>query len=542
MAGGEGGESEWVKALLENTAPVPGAFEDEMKMKGLLGKKTDSNPKLTANARLVSWLSEEGDVYLSEESTWGEAPHPMAISTETKDEITNESSGRGLLARRDINDGDNLLKVPIKLCLTKSSAREALGNDVLPREINEYLAVACQLIHERYVMGEESFWKPYIDVLPETDEVNPTFTWSDEDLSFLNGSPVIAATKSLQMKLQREYDALLGGEDGLCNKYPDRFPKEHFTYENWIWAFTMLFSRAIRLRSLKEGETLSMVPYADLINHSPFSQAYIDAREGGDWLFSSGEEEVILYADRGYRRMEQIYISYGQKSNAELLLLYGFAVERNPYNSVDVTVAIAPLTESFVKELNDDSIPVDPLAEEKAEFLESVGRDSLVDFPCYADRYPVELLEFLRLMQMTPEDTRGRPLKEFDYARTISMANEAAVLTSVIEAVRRQLEKYPSTEEDDAALIKDKGLFRTLSYNKRMAIRHRRNEKRLLKRTIAALENQIRKAGLDEVDLSRADGSTLGQLLPGEERRYGMKQKTALEDRLDKMGLPVDIR
>jgi len=542
MAGGEGGESEWVKALLENTAPVPGAFEDEMKMKGLLGKKTGANPKLTANARLISWLSDEGEVYLSEESTWGEAPHPMAISTETKDEITNESSGRGLLARRDINDGDNLLKVPIKLCMTKSSARNALGKDVLPREINEYLAVACQLIHERYVLGEKSFWKPYIDVLPETEEVNPTFTWSDEDLFFLNGSPVIAATKSLQMKLRREYDALLGGEDGLCNKYPDRFPKEHFTHENWTWAFTMLFSRAIRLRSLKEGETLAMVPYADLINHSPFSQAYIDAREGGDWLFSSGEEEVILYADRGYRRMEQIYISYGQKSNAELLLLYGFAVERNPYNSVDVTVAIAPLTESFVKELNDENIPIDPLAEEKAEFLESVGRESLVDFPCYADRYPVELLEFLRLMQMTPEDTRGRPLKEFDYARTISMANEAAVLSSVIEAVTRQLEKYPNAEEDDAILIKDKGMFRMLSYNQRMAIRHRRNEKRLLKRTIAALENQIRKSGLDEIDLSRAEGSTLGKLLPGEERRYGMKQKTALEDRLDKMGLPVDLR
>ena len=91
-------------------------------------------------------------------------------------------------------------------------------------------------------------------------------------------------------------------------------------------------------------------------------------------------------------------------------------------------------------------------------------------------------------------------------------------------------------------MIKDKGMFRLLSYNQRMAIRHRRNEKRLLKRTIAALENQIRKSGLDEIDLSRAEGSTLGKLLPGEDRRYGMKQKTALEDRLDKMGLPVDIR
>jgi histone-lysine N-methyltransferase SETD3 len=108
------------------------------------------------------------------------------------------------------------------------------------------------------------------------------------------------------MKLRREYDSLLGGEDGLMAKFPDKFPKEAFTFEHWEWAFTMLFSRAIRLRNLRQGETLALVPYADLINHSCFSQAYIDAREAGDWLFKTGEEEVILYADRGYRRMEQV--------------------------------------------------------------------------------------------------------------------------------------------------------------------------------------------------------------------------------------------
>lgn len=334
MAGGEGGDKEWAKALRESAGGiVPGAFEAEMKMKGLLGNKgSGGNPKLTANANLIQWLEKEGDVYLSEQSSWGDAPHPMAISTDTKDEITNESSGRGLLARTDVSDGAMLLSIPIELCLTKASARKSLGKQYLPREINEYLAIACQLIQEKFVLGDESFWKPYIDVLPEVGEVNPTFAWSDDDVSFLDGSPVIAATKSLQMKLQREYDALLGGEDGLCNKYPDAFPKDvsmdgriefaklslsthlsqhasptqKFTFEHWIWAFTMLFSRAIRLRSLKEGETLALVPYADLINHSPFSQAYIDARETGDWLFSSGAEEVILYADRSYKRMEQV--------------------------------------------------------------------------------------------------------------------------------------------------------------------------------------------------------------------------------------------
>ncbi len=540
---GEGGEAEWVKALLEaggGGKNAPGKFEEEMKMKGLLGpNKGKGNPKLTANSRLVSWLETEGDVYLSETSTWGEAPHPLAISTETVDEITNESSGRGLLARRSINEGDELLKIPLDLCMTRRSARRALGKDALPEGINEYLAIACQLIREKYVLGDESFFAAYVGVLPEVEEVNPTFTWPDEDLDFLRGSPIVAATKSLQMKLRREYDDLLGGEDGLISKYPDRFPIEHYTYDNWVWAFTVLFSRAIRLRNLRVGERLALVPYADLINHSAFSQTFIDARESGDWLFKDGEEEVILYADRAYRQMEQVYISYGQKSNAELLLLYGFALERNPYNSVDVTVSISPRTAAVVAANEGLGIEEDPLAQQKLDFLNSVGRGQTVDFPCYADRYPVEMLEYLRLMMMTPEDTRGKPLMDFDYSRTISSANEAAVLQSVVSAVRYQLSLFPQTEEDDAAIIKDKAMFRLLSYNQRMAVRHRRNEKRLLKRTLAALEKQIRNKGLDEEEiLTRAEGSTLGEVLKGETR----KQKTALEDKLEKMGLPVDIR
>lgn len=547
MAGGEGGEAEWSKALKEAEGTAPGAFEEEMKLKGLFkSKNKESNNKLNANQKLLQFLENEGNVYLKDQSTWGMAPHPLAISTETLDEVTNESTGRGLLARRNINEGDELLTIPINLCMTIQTARDTLGSDVITDGMNEYLAIATLLIQEKFVKGEQSFWAPYLGVLPEVEEVNPTFTWSEEDLSFLDGSPVVAATQSLQNKLKREYDALLGGDGALCERYPDRFPPEYFTHENWVWAFTMLFSRAIRLRNLKEGEALALVPYADLINHSPFSGAYVDAREEGDWLIKTGEEEVILYADRGYRKMEQVYISYGPKSNAELLLLYGFAMERNPFNSVDVTVSIAPMTKDRALTLaRETNTPVedfiDPLADEKIEFLERVGRSDSVDFPCYADRYPIEMLEYLRLMQMTQEDTRGKPLREFDFSRTISAANEAAVLTSIIQAIKRQLRKYPNTEEQDALLIQDKAMFKFFNYNQRMAIRHRRNEKRLLKRTIAALEKQIRTRGLDADDLKRAGGSTLGEILPGEEK-WGRKKRSALEERLEKMGLPVDLR
>ena len=105
----------------------------------------------------------------------------------------------------------------------------------------------------------------------------------------------------------------------------------------------MLFSRAIRLRSATGGETLALVPYADLITHSPYSAAYVDARKGErplPWA-EREDDDVILYADRAYKKFEQLYISYGQKSNAELLLLYGFALDRNPFNSVALSVGVS---------------------------------------------------------------------------------------------------------------------------------------------------------------------------------------------------------
>ena len=59
-------------------------------------------------------------------------------------------------------------------------------------------------------------------------------------------------------------------------------------------------------------------------------------------------------------------------------------------------------------------LTVDPLAEEKTAFLDAVRRSNTVDFPCYADRYPTELLEYLRLMTMTLSDTRSLPLTAFE--------------------------------------------------------------------------------------------------------------------------------
>jgi histone-lysine N-methyltransferase SETD3 len=83
------------------------------------------------------------------------------------------------------------------------------------------------------------------------------------------------------------------------------FPQDKFTIDLFLWAFVMLFSRAARLTSKSSGEELALVPYADLMNHNPYSNTYIDAQRSGMPLISKSEE-VAVYADRSYKKFEQV--------------------------------------------------------------------------------------------------------------------------------------------------------------------------------------------------------------------------------------------
>ena len=57
----------------------------------------------------------------------------------------------------------------------------------------------------------------------------------------------------------------------MFRRNPTQFPADRFTYDLFEWAFVMLFSRAARLASKSAGEELALVPYADLLNHNPYS-------------------------------------------------------------------------------------------------------------------------------------------------------------------------------------------------------------------------------------------------------------------------------
>ena len=183
-------------------------------------------------------------------------------------------------------------------------------------------------------------------------------------------------------------------------------------------------------------EKIAMVPYADLINHSPFSRSFIASRlTPGKIMWEKTDpgldEEVIIYADRPVRKMEQIYVNYGEKSSSDFMLFYGFGGgESNPFNSVDVTIGILP-----PKEGGDEQTLA--LFDKKIAFLKQMDAPLVADFPVYSDRYPTEMLEYCRLMLLTTEECEKKEnLDEFDFTKPVGRDNEARVLMSVIRACK----------------------------------------------------------------------------------------------------------
>ena len=273
---------------------------------------------------LVEWLESNG-VVLSADAGWGRAAHPLRVEAETVEDF--ELSGRGLLARKEVVQGQEIVKVPDSLILTRETAQRVLGPSIIADDLNEYLALALLLMHERS-LGARSFWAPYVNILPTAEDVGQTWLWEEEDLAQLEGSGILDATDSLRAKIEREHAALL--TDVIT---PNALDEDAFSFEAFQWAMSMLLSRAIDLR---ETQQLALVPYADLLNHSPYCSSYFFFNQ----ISFSQQREVVLYADRAYAKNDQVLISYGQKSNAELLLLYGFVVDRNLFDEVEVTVSL----------------------------------------------------------------------------------------------------------------------------------------------------------------------------------------------------------
>lgn len=182
---------------------------------------------------------------------------------------------------------------------------------------------------QQYLLREQSIWWPYIRLLPQPNEpqrLGIPIWWPEEDQIFLAGTN---AEPPIETRKQLWTDEYRKGIEALEHGH-EIFPEmEGFTYNLYQWAATIYGTRSFRAslsipKALIDTETVwshasndrfsILIPVVDIGNHNGINNM--------DWRQNS---RAFTLANRStITRGSQIYNFYGDKSNSELLVGYGF--------------------------------------------------------------------------------------------------------------------------------------------------------------------------------------------------------------------------
>ncbi|KAJ0986909.1 hypothetical protein J5N97_005265 [Dioscorea zingiberensis] len=321
---------------------------------------------------------------------------------------------RGLVALKNIRKGEKLLFVPPSLVITADSewgCKEA--GDVLQRySVPDWPLLATYLISEASLMNT-SRWNRYISALPR--QPFSLLYWTRLELD-----AYLVASHIRERAIERITDVTDTYNDlraRIFSKHPNLFPEEVYNMETFRWSFGILFSRLVRLPSM-DGR-VALVPWADMLNHSSEVETFLD--------YDKSSQGIVFTTDKAYQPGEQVFISYGKKSNGELLLSYGFVPKEgtNPNDSVDLLLSIKKSDKCY---------------QEKLLALQKHGLSSPQRFPLQITGWPVEMMAYAYLVVSPPD--------------MISKFDQMAAAASNRSTSKTEL-KYPELEEPTLQFILD---------------------------------------------------------------------------------------
>ncbi|KAL2904022.1 [Fructose-bisphosphate aldolase]-lysine N-methyltransferase chloroplastic [Bienertia sinuspersici] len=388
---------------------------------------------------------------------WGWLSDRGIISAKTPLKPGIVSEGLGLLAQKNLAKNEVVLEMPKKFWISPETVSASEIGSVC-NGLKPWVSVALFLMREK-MLGDASSWKPYIDILP--DCTNSTIYWSEEELSELQGSQLLNTTLGVKDLVANEFAKL---EEEVIVPNRGLFPFD-MTLNDFVWAFGILRSRAF---TRLEGQSLVLIPLADLINHSPDITVQDYAYEiRGAGLFSR-ELLFSLKTPVPVKAGDQVLIQYDlNKSNAELALDYGFIESRSERNAYTLTLEIP---ES------------DPFFGDKLDIAESNGMGEVAYFDIVLDQpLPALMLPYLRLLALSGQDAF---LLESIFRNSIwghlelpiSRANEELICQVIRNACTAALSGYTTTIEEDEKLLAQSDLNPRL----KIAIGVRLGEKKVL--------------------------------------------------------------
>eukprot|EP00158_Paraphelidium_tribonemae_P001728 Partr_v1_DN24733_c0_g1_i1_m37276 putative SET domain containing len=404
-------------------------------------------------------------------------------------EIQHASNSYSIKAR------DNL-QLDTVICSIPKSCIFSVTNSRVCRELEGYtgaLALTIALCVELAHFRDDSPWKPYFDILPDAERSLPLF-WFDSGKAKNNnkngnkrvndGENTLALRDMLEgtevaKSLDQDTDLLMDDYKSivkpLCKKHKWSIPFELFRNCGSVVA-----SRCFEVDEI-HGD--SLVPVADLFNHrtstanihlessgpdcaseEEFMKLRADVIENSAKSVQSSSMEhwtnielrVVVAAEKG----DEVFNTYGDHSNAYMLLKYGFCERDNPYDVVSIEKAqIVDYALGFVSE-EDLEMRLESLDGVVEAHVAFIGEEE--DPIEIGEQYEEDHFSLLRDVAKIPLSAvafimtllRGLECVTADFAALCSIPHEVrqCLISILLERKREYLPKRKSTDSRVAYL------------------------------------------------------------------------------------------
>lgn len=255
-----------------------------------------------------------------------------------------EKVGITAVASEAISTKKPLISIPKKLLITNEIAMKHfdITEPVVSRGNPNVLG---QLLTAKLKFGsdEECFHRPYIRILPL--KLDQPYFWSADQLEILKGTDLHLMLRQNLAKMASEwidvleflklkpndmqfYNKLKSSQDIdilslFLSMNEISIGTSWLSFPAYVWATSIFNSRAFP-EIIMNSQTSNinqafLYPIVDLLNHKNDTKV--------KWVFEN--DEVSFISLESLKKSEEIFNSYGDKSNEELLLNYGFVQENN---------------------------------------------------------------------------------------------------------------------------------------------------------------------------------------------------------------------
>ena len=370
---------------------------------------------------------------------------------------------RGVTAKSNISKNEIIMTIPKECLISLETVFEtSYGkkiNEFMYKELNspKHCLLSSFLLYEE----KNKKYKYYFDLLPK-DYTNFPIFYKNNELEYLKGSPFYAQILEKKEDIKKDYNK-------LCEHLPDF---NQFSFSKFCKARVLISSRIFGI-SINSKKTDVLVPFADLLNHKRPKQT--------QWFYDDNLESFVIQAIDDIKEGNEIFDSYGKKTNARFLLNYGFCLEEND-------------TSEYL--LNIDFNNSYPLFDIKKQIFRNefennnnINRNFCLNNNIYESQI-IELLSFLRfilfdgdindLYKIINSNSKENNIEiNIFYIPAINKDLEIKVLKHLHLLCRKSLAKYPTTFEQDQNIYNNKNK-NNISFNKRNCLLLLMNEKTVL--------------------------------------------------------------